>query len=184
MAHDHIAKPSEWIRRHVGLVPGGGPVLDVAAGHGRHSRLMLDLGHPVTAVDRDIGQLGALAAARRLEAIEADLEDGSPWPLGERRFAGVIVANYLWRPLLSRLVGAVAAGGVLIYETFAAGNEAFGRPSNPDFLLRPGELLVHCQGRLNVVAYESGVVALGADGVPAVVQRVCAARSRQPQKIG
>ncbi len=163
---------SGWIKRHAGLVPPGGPVLDLAAGRGRHTQLMRDLGHTVTAVDRDIAQLGTLLCDEGVEAMEADLEDGSPWPLGERQFAGVIVANYLWRPCLGAIVGAVAAGGVLIYETFGAGNEAFGRPRNPDFLLRPGELLTHCQGRLDVVAYECGIT----DG-PAVVQRLCAVRN-------
>ena len=104
--------------------------------------------------------------------IAADLEGGGPWPLGGRRFEGVVVTNYLHRPLLPRLVDSLAPGGVLIYETFARGNERFGRPSNPAFLLAPGELLEAVRGRLQIVAYEHGVVARPK---PAVVQRLCAA---------
>ena len=114
MATHNLGEPAAWIKRFAGLVPSGGPVLDLAAGKGRHTRMLRDLGHRVTAVDRDIGQLGRLAVDANVEAIEADLEDGSPWPLGNRQFAGVVVANYLWRPLLDRLIDAVAPDGVLI----------------------------------------------------------------------
>ncbi len=174
MAIQDNSAPAAWVKRFAGLVPCGGPVLDLAAGKGRHTRMFRDMGHRVTAIDRNIGQLGPLAADADVEAIAADLEDGSPWPLGNRRFAGVIVVNYLCRPLLEHLIDAVAPEGVLIYETFSAGNEAYGRPRNADFLLRPGELLALCRGRLAVVAYECGVV----DG-PAVKQRICALRSGQ-----
>ncbi len=178
MVIQEIGEPAAWVKRFAGLVPRGGPVLDLAAGKGRHTRMFRDMGHRVSAIDRDIGQLGPLAADADVEVIEADLEDGSPWPLGNRRFAGVIVANYLWRPLLGHLIDAVAREGVLIYETFSAGNEAYGRPRNPDFLLRPGELPALCRGRLAVVAYECGVV----DG-PAVKQRICAVRSGQMRPL-
>lgn len=175
MVPSDAGEPSEWIRRHAGLVPRGGPVLDLAAGRGRHTKLLRALGHRVTAVDRDIARLGDLLPDEGIEAIETDLEDGSPWVLGDRQFAGVIVANYLWRPLLGNLINAVAADGVLIYETFGIGNEAYGRPRNPDFLLRPGELLALCRGRLEIVAYECGT-----RQAQAVVQRVCAVRSQNP----
>lgn len=165
---------SPWVERFAGLVPMGSVVLDVAAGGGRHTRLFLARGHQVTAVDRDIGALTDLAAAGRLEILEADLEDGRPWPLGERRFGGVIVANYLYRPLLPAIVAAVAPGGCLIYETFALGNERFGRPSNPDFLLRPGELLEAVRGRMTVVAYENLEVS---EPKRAMVQRIAAVRA-------
>ncbi|MHA1566461.1 MAG: class I SAM-dependent methyltransferase [Alphaproteobacteria bacterium] len=178
MATHKTAQPSAWIKRFAGLVPAGGPVLDLAAGKGRHAQMFRDLGHPVTAIDRRIDQLGSLSADANVEAIEADLEDGSPWPLGTRQFAGVVVANYLWRPLLDHLIDAVAPDGVLIYETFAVGNEVFGRPKNPAFLLCPGELLAVCLGRLEVVAYECGVV----DG-RAAIQRICAVRTRELQDI-
>ncbi len=164
--------PSRWVRRFAGLVPPGGPVLDLAAGGGRHSRFFLERGHPVVAVDRDIAALGEIQNPR-LTRFAADLESG-PWPLGDRRFAGVVVTNYLYRPLLPVLVAAVAPGGVLIYETFAQGNEAFGRPRNPDFLLKAGELLEAVRGALDVVAYEHGL--LHRPG-PAVIQRIAAARA-------
>jgi SAM-dependent methyltransferase len=172
---------SRWIERFAGLVPAGGTVLDLAAGGGRHARLFLDRGHPVVAVDRDTPALMRLAAARAtaapaLEVVEADLE-GGPWPLGDRRFAGVVVANYLHRPLLARLVAAVAPGGALLYETFAVGNERFGKPSNPDFLLRPGELLDAARPPLRVIAFEDVEIE-----VPrrAMVQRIAAVRPPHP----
>src|SRR5262245_14388804 len=124
------APPSAWVRRFAGRVPDG-PVLDVAAGGGRHSRLFLTLGHPVTAVDRDLTQLAWLQGEPGFEALAADLEDGSSWLLGDRSFAGVVVTNYLHRPILPAIVAAVAPGGLLIYETFGAGNERLGKPSSP-----------------------------------------------------
>jgi len=144
--------PSAWVQRWSGLVPAGGPVLDVACGLGRHMRWFSQQGHPVTGVDR--AQEAVDAAASLGEAVRADLENG-PWPLPGRTFAGVVVTNYLWRPLLPAILQSVAPGGVLIYETFAAGNETVGRPARPEFLLRPGELLLACRA-LRVVAYEDG----------------------------
>lgn len=163
---------SPWVLRFAGLVPAGGPVLDLACGGGRHARLFLERGHPVTALDVDLARLGALAGHPRLEAIAADLEGAATWPLPGRRFAGVIVTNYLHRPLFPAIVGAVAPGGALIYETFAAGNERFGRPRNPDHLLKPGELLDAVHGALEVVAYENLEIA---EPKPAVAQRIAAA---------
>ena len=169
------AEASEWVARFARLVQAGGPVLDLAAGSGRHTRFFLQRGHPVLAVDRDIAALESIASPR-LELLRADLEEG-PWPLEGRRFAGVIVANYLHRPLLPAVIAAVADGGALIYETFAAGNEAYGRPRNPDFLLRAGELLEAVRGALEVVAYEHGPVERPR---PAVIQRIAAWRSGPP----
>jgi len=153
-------------------VSAGAPVLDLACGGGRHTALFVARGHRVTAVDREVAKLGPLAGDPAVEAIEADLEDGSPWPLGDREFGAVVVTNYLWRPILPRIVATVAPGGILIYETFAIGNERYGKPSNPDFLLRPGELLDAAAG-LERVAYEQGLVARPS---PAAVQRLCARR--------
>jgi SAM-dependent methyltransferase len=151
-------------------------VLDLACGGGRHARLFAEAGHPVTAVDIDLSGLGDLAGQPRLELVQADLEGGEPFPLPGRTFGGVVVTNYLHRPLLDDLVAAVAPGGVLIYETFAEGNEKLGgRVTNPDFLLRHGELLELVRGRLRVVAYEDVVVG---EPKPAAVQRICAVRTR------
>lgn len=169
--HLALTAPSAWIERFAGLVPAGGPVLDVACGGGRHTRLFLALGHPVTAVDRDISALHDLAARPDLERLQADLEDGRPFPLASRQFAGVVVTNYLYRPLFPALIAALAPGGVLLVETFTLGNERFGRPRNPDHLLRPGELLEAVRGALRVLAYEDLVVDKPR---PAAVQRICA----------
>ena len=150
------APPSPWIRRFAPLVRPAGPVLDIACGSGRHTRLFHALGHPVTAVDRAPALVAALAGAAGIEPVEADLEAG-PWPLPGRLFAGIVVSNYLFRPLFASLFAALEPGGVLLYETFARGNERFGQPANPDYLLAPGELLERVRGRLEVVAYEHGI---------------------------
>lgn len=174
------AAPSNWVARFAPLVPAG-EVLDLACGSGRHSHLFARLGHPVLALDRDAQALAALAAdaaVMRLSAPAApittmpfDLErdpQAADWPFGAGRFAGIVVTNYLHRPLLPKIVEALRPDGVLIYETFAAGNERFGKPSNPAFLLEEGELLGL---GLRVIAYESGY---SAAPKPAMVQRLCA----------
>lgn len=165
--------PSPWVARFASEIPAGGSVLDVACGSGRHTRLLLGRGHPVTAVDRDVSGLADLRAAPGLTLLQVDLE-ANGWPLRGTEFAGVIVVNYLWRPLLDDVVGAVAPGGVLIYDTFAAGQEGFGHPRNPAFLLRPGELLDAVRGRLQPIASEHGLVE-GAK--PAMRSRICARRA-------
>ncbi|MGQ0677715.1 MAG: class I SAM-dependent methyltransferase [Rhodospirillales bacterium] len=169
--HD-LTRPSPWVTRFAGLVPRGGVVLDLACGGGRHARHFLGLGHPVVAVDRDIAGVADLKGRGDVELVLADLEN-APWPFGRQSFPGVVVTNYLWRPLLPRIVAAVAPGGALIYETFARGNERFGRPSNPDFLLNDGELLQAVEGQLDVEAYECLEVA---EPRPAMVQRIAAVR--------
>ena len=165
------ASASPWVRRFAPLVPQG-EVLDLACGSGRHARLFAGLGHPVLAVDRDPDALAAASGAG-IATLALDLEiDGAEWPFAAGRFAGIVVTNYLHRPLLAKLCASLALDGILIYETFALGNEAFGKPSNPAFLLRPGELLEMAGAAgLNVLAYEDGVVA---DPKPARVQRLCA----------
>jgi SAM-dependent methyltransferase len=168
-----MGEASDWVARFADLVPPGGRVLDVAAGSGRHARYFLTRGHPVTTVDRDSSGLADLSGDPAVEIVEADLESGAPWPFGARGFEGVVVANYLHRPLLPDIVAAVAAGGALVYETFARGQERFGRPGNPDFLLRPGELLEAVRGTLRVVAYEDLILE---DPTPRAVQRIAAVR--------
>jgi len=159
---------SSWIATWAGLVPSGAAVLDVAAGNGRHTRFFADRGHPVTALDRDAS---GLAATDAVEVITADLEDGSPWPLPGRMFGAVVVTNYLQRPLFPHLFAALQPGGVLLYETFMIGNERFGRPSNPDFLLKDGELLELVRGRFLVIAYEARMIS---EPKMAMVQRIAA----------
>lgn len=162
---------SAWVARFAPLVAAGAPVLDLACGAGRHTRFFLERGHPVLAVDRDLSRLGDMAAARNLECLTCDLENGTRPAFFARRFGAIVVTNYLHRPLLSAVAGALAPGGVLIYETFARGNERFGKPGNPDFLLEPGELLRCFMDHLRVVAYEDVVVETPR---PAAVQRLCA----------
>jgi len=168
--HCSFKDASDWIVRFAPLVRERGRVLDVACGAGRHSRLFLDRDHPVVALDRDVSRLGALGQRENMRAIEADLENGNPWPLGDEKFSGIIVANYLHRPLFPVFIDRLEPGGILIYETFAKGNEQFGKPSNPAFLLDDGELLEIVRGRLHVVAYEAIEIA---EPKPAVVQRIC-----------
>jgi len=168
--------PSPWIVRFAHLVAPGARVLDVACGNGRHARFFAARGARVIAVDRDAQAIAALAGVPDVEARVADLEN-EVWSFEGERFGAIVVANYLHRPLLPLMVDALADDGVLLYETFARGNEAFGRPSNPGFLLEPGELVDLALGRLAIVAFEQGFVA-GAQR-DAVVQRLAAVgRSR------
>jgi SAM-dependent methyltransferase len=164
------ADASEWVARFAGRVPPAGRVLDVAAGSGRHTRFFLDRGHPVTAVDRDTSGLVDLEDDPAIEIVEFDLETGAAWPFAGRQFEAVVVTNYLHRPVLADIVRSVAPGGVLLYETFARGQERFGRPQNPDFLLKPGELLDAAHPALRVLAYEDLVL----DDPTRAVQRIAA----------
>jgi SAM-dependent methyltransferase len=162
--------PSAWVERWAALVRPGGAVLDVAAGTGRHARLLARMGFEVDAVDRD----AALFAdpPPNVRRKQADLE-AAPWPYPGRRFDAIFVTNYLHRPLLPVLVESLERGGLLVYETFARGNERFGKPSNPEFLLAPGELLEAVRGKLRVLGYEDLVVDRPR---PAAVQRIAARR--------
>ncbi len=168
-----LEAPSAWVQRWSHLLPAGGTVLDVACGHGRHLRWFAQRGHAVTGVDRSPEAIAAVAGLGT--ALLADIENG-PWPLLHKgqplTFDGVVVTNYLWRDLFPVLLQSLAPGGVLLYETFAAGNETVGKPSRPDFLLQPGELLTVCGG-LRIVAYEDGYLASPAR----YVQRIAAVRT-------
>ncbi len=168
-----LAAPSPWVTRWAAELPAGASVLDVACGSGRHARWLAARGLCVTGIDRDAAALADLSGVG--ETIVADIENG-PWPLPpEATFDAVVVTNYLHRPLWPQLLAAVAPGGRLIYETFAVGNETVGKPSNPAFLLAPGELLEAVRGQLRVVGYEDGFLASPRN---AYVQRICAVRER------
>lgn len=169
--HAALDAVSPWVARFAPLVRPGGRVLDIACGGGRHARYLAALGHAVDAVDRDATALAKLAGSAGLTLRQADLEAG-PWPYANIMFDAIVVTNYLHRPLLPRLAASLAPGGILIYETFARGNESYGRPSNPDFLLQAGELLALASAHgLQVVAYEHGYTVRPK---PALVQRVAA----------
>lgn len=170
-AHEGLP-PSPWVLRWSHLVPSGAEVLDLACGHGRHARHFAAAGCRVTAVDRDAGALAALAEVPGVATVCADLE-GAPWPFAAHEFDAVVVTNYLYRPQFPFIAAALREGGVLLFETFMAGHERFGKPSNPAFLLRPGELLEAFAGPLTVAGFEQGLV-----GRPprAAVQRLCAVR--------
>lgn len=173
-SHGVIEPPSAWVSRWGSTVSRGGRVLDVACGQGRHALWFASRGHTVDAVDRNADALATLSGVPNVVPLCADLErEGSVWPYLEssKAYGCVVITNYLHRPLLPALLDALGPGGVLIYETFALGNERFGRPSNPDFLLRPGELLELVRGRLFVQAYEDLIVDFPR---PARVQRICA----------
>lgn len=160
--------PSSWIATWAGLVPPGATVLDLAAGNGRHTVFFAARGHRVTAVDRDVS---SLVASDTVEVVAADLEDGSAWPLSGRRFGAIVVTNYLHRPLFPSLFAALQPGGILLYETFMEGNERFGKPSRPEFLLKDGELLDLVRGRFSVTAYEARMIS---QPKMAMVQRIAA----------
>jgi SAM-dependent methyltransferase len=168
--------PSPWVERFASFIPKGGIVLDLACGSGRHTRSLSKMGYRILAVDIDVSRMADLAANENIEIVQADLEAGD-WPLGDRRFDGIVVTNYLHRPHLPRLVESLAPGGVLIYETFAKGNEKFGRPRDPKFLLNPAELLDAFAPRLTIMAYEH---AIEDEPTPAVRQRICAINSSEP----
>lgn len=174
-----VREPSAWVVRFSGLIPAGGHVLDLACGDGRHTRFLADRGHRVKAVDIDVSGLADLATEPRIEVMQADLETGK-WLFEPAGYAGIVITNYLHRPHFPLLPAALAPGGLLIIETFAAGNERFGRPRNPDFLLAPGELLAAFATRLQIIAYEHGIEHTPR---PAVRQRLAAIRQADPAPL-
>ncbi|MFK7965518.1 MAG: class I SAM-dependent methyltransferase [Burkholderiaceae bacterium] len=172
--HPAIADAMPWVVRWLAGLEAGSTILDLACGQGRHSLLAAEAGHQVLAVDKNDQALKTLAAKNsRIETLVCDLE-AAPWPFSQRRFDAIVVTNYLFRERLSLLPGLLAPGGRLIYATFGLGNEQYGRPSNPDFLLAPGELIRLAQrSGLIIAGFESGV---STTPKPAVVERLCAWR--------
>lgn len=172
LSHHLITDASPWVKRFAPIIPKDGVVLDLACGAGRHSALLASLGHPILAVDQDISLIESLQSAS-VQALKLDLE-GSDWPLLGKFFSGIVVTNYLYRPFLDELPKMLSEGGVLIYETFADGNAAFGKPANPSFLLKPTELLALAErSGLKVIAYEDIYLD---QPKPAMVQRICAVK--------
>ena len=170
--HDAIADASPWVRHFAAAIPADGVVLDLACGAGRHSALLASLGYRILAVDQDISAIESLKSDA-VQTQKLDLE-GSDWPLLGQQFSAIVATNYLYRPFLDELPKMLSEGGVLIYETFADGNAAFGKPSNPNFLLNSGELLALAQrSGLKVIAYEDIYLD---QPKPAMVQRICAVK--------
>ncbi|MBS1137683.1 MAG: methyltransferase type 12, partial [Proteobacteria bacterium] len=199
--HVHADIPSSWLVRWAPLIPPAGEVLDLACGGGRHARFLAQQGHVVDAVDRDAEALALLALAQQghvVDAVDRDAQalallagvagvrplradlEGGPWPYPDRAWDGIVVANYLHRPLFPSLLASLRPGGVLIYETFMAGNERWGRPTNPAFLLQPNELLTAFGADLALAAFEQGEVG---QPKPAVVQRICAVRTADVTRV-
>jgi SAM-dependent methyltransferase len=176
IANDALLPPSTWVVRFSALVADGATVLDIACGQGRHSRWFAARGCRVVAVDRDADALDRLAAVAGVATLCADLE-AQPWPFAEGAFDAVVVTNYLHRALFPDLLRSLTDDGVLLYDTFARGNEMYGKPSNPDFLLSDGELLTLVGNTLIVVAFEQGRIDVGR---PAVVQRLVAVGRSRP----
>lgn len=166
--------PSAWVVRFAPLIAPAGRVLDLACGYGRHARYLAAMGHRVLAIDRDEVALSTLSSVERIDILPFDLELGDAartLPFRDQTFDAIVVSHYLYRPLFPHLCAALDSRGVLIYETFARGNEAYGRPSNPDFLLEPNELLDRFAASMRVIAFEQGIANVPPD---AVIQRICA----------
>jgi SAM-dependent methyltransferase len=163
-------QPSSWVVGHAKRIPTDGRVLDLACGSGRHARWLRRQGHTIVAADIKLDGVADLRDQDGIELLETDLEQDN-WTLEGQLFAGIVVTNYLYRPHLPQLIENLQRPGILIYETFAAGNEQYGKPSNPDFLLQPGELLKVFGNDLRVIAFEQGLVE---EESPKIMQRLCA----------
>jgi len=168
--HTELTHASEWVAHWAATIPQYGKVLDIACGRGRHAVYLANLGYNVNAVDNDSDATQLLEKCPGVTCRVCDLES-QPWPFAQSSFDGVVVSNYLHRPLFPHIVDAITSGGALIYETFARGNEKYGKPTNPNFLLGRGELLDVVRSRFHVIAYEDLDIT---SPRPACVQRICA----------
>jgi SAM-dependent methyltransferase len=184
--HLRVAMPSVWVQKFAPLVRAGGPILDVTCGGGRHTRLFLERGHPVIGIDKDLDHVGDLEVAPDVELINFELENGNPLPVSGLKFSAIILVYYIYRPLFTELMDLLEPGGLFICESFAHGDEVYHSPHNPDHLLANGELLDVVQGRLQVVAYEHGLVESPFPNrpFPGILQRICATNDRTVKKDG
>lgn len=178
-SHNPIPEPSAWVRRFAPLIKLGGRVLDLAAGPGRNARWLAEQGYLVEAVDHDAAALNSMQGIVNISLKLADLENAA-WPYGNQQFDGIVVCRYLHRPLLPLLAASLTTQGVLIYETFMVGHEAYGRPQNPDFLLHLNELLQVFVPELTPVAFEQGLIT---QPQTAVIQRICLVKDSAPATI-
>ncbi|MEC9101833.1 MAG: class I SAM-dependent methyltransferase [Pseudomonadota bacterium] len=169
-----MAQISAWVRRFYGQIPKNGLILDLAGGSGRHTRFLTQQGFKLLLLDNDIAKAKDLQDVENIVLMEYDLEDGSTLPFPKSSFQGVVVTNYLYRPIFPQLLDLLDDGGILIYETFAVGNEKYGRPTNPDYLLKSGELISLVSSQMRIIAYEEGLVRRPAK---AYVQRITAAKN-------
>lgn len=165
-------RASAWMRRFSAKIIARGEVLDLACGAGRNTRWLAEQGFAVEAVDKDEAALASMKNIPSITARMADLE-AAPWPYVGRKFDAIVVCRYLHRPLLPLLLQSLNADGVLIYETFMQGQEVYGRPRRPEFLLQPNELLQNYMNQAHIVAFEQG---LFAEPEPAMLQRICLTR--------
>ena len=162
---------SPWVREHYKYVKEGGLVLDLACGNGRHGKFLMEKGFKVVFLDLDISQLTGVCNKLVNQIIQHNLEDGSSWPFAPEMFDAVVVTNYLHRPIFKKLISVISCDGLLIYETFAKGNEAFGKPSNPNFLLNPEELIELVRPKMRVTSFHEGY---SNDGRNAIMQKIVA----------
>ena len=184
--HLRVTAPSDWVQRFAPLVRAHGPVLDIACGGGRHTKLFLELGHPVVGIDKDLEHVCDLGAKPDVELINFELENGNTLPVHKQKFSAIILIYYIYRPLFTELMELLEPGGLFICESFAHGDEVYHSPLNPDHLLANGELLDIVQNRLQVVAYEHGLVASPFPNrpFPGILQRICATNDRTIKKDG
>lgn len=164
--------PSTWVCRFASLIKPHGRVLDLACGTGRNTRWLAEQGWQVEAVDRDAAALASMQGLTNITTRQADLENAA-WPYTGQMFDAIVVCRYLHRPLLPLLANSLTTQGILIYETFMQGHEVYGRPQNPDFLLKSNELLQVFMPDLTIIAFEQGKLE---QSPPAVLQRICALR--------
>jgi SAM-dependent methyltransferase len=168
-----VGSPSPWVVKHLPLIRKGGQVLDLACGSGRHAIWIAQQGYQVDAVDRDAQAVSSMVGIDNINVVILDLE-AREWLRADQRYDGIVVSRYLYRPLLPILSEILNPGGVLIYETFMVGNERYGKPSNPDFLLLFDELLTVYSPLLSINSFEQGQEW---KPKPAVMQRMCATKT-------